>query len=209
MIDYQPVLAVTGGATPIAARESVVRYQMALREGAYTDLKQFRVFLGTYNVNGQAPTSGLADWLAVDMEPPDIYSVGFQELDLSKEAFLFNETPREDEWLRAVIRGLHPKAKYRKVKLIRLVGMMLIVFIQEKHFAYVRGVAAETVGTGLMGKLGNKVMLSCVFHCCVTILTSAWTFPAGWSGCSTGTSQLNALFCQFSFGCPRGRGGTS
>ena len=130
---------------------------MARREANYTDLKDMRIFLGTYNVNGQAPTSGLADWLAVDDEPADIYAVGFQELDLSKEAFLFNETPREDEWLRAVLRALHPKAKYRKVKLVRLVGMMLIVFIQEKHFAYVRGIAAEFVGTGLMGKLGNKV----------------------------------------------------
>lgn len=86
-----------GGATPIAARESVVRYQMGLRETAFTDLRQITIFLGTYNVNGQPPASGLADWLAVDAEPPDIYAVGFQELDLSKEAFLFNETPREEE----------------------------------------------------------------------------------------------------------------
>lgn len=151
-----------GGATPIAARESVVRYQMALRETAYTDLKQITVFLGTYNVNGQPPTSRLADWLAVDDDPPDIYAVGFQELDLSKEAFLFNETPREDEWLKAVIRGLCPGVHYRKVHLARLVGMMLIVFVHEKHYAYVRGVASETVGTGLMGKMGNKVTESSI-----------------------------------------------
>ena len=86
-----------GGATPIAARESVVRYPMGLRETAFTDLRQITIFLGTYNVNGQPPASGLADWLAVDTDPPDIYAVGFQELDLSKEAFLFNETPREEE----------------------------------------------------------------------------------------------------------------
>lgn len=39
----------------------------------------------------------------------------FQELDLSKEAFLFNETPKEQEWMTAVGNGLHPGAKYALV----------------------------------------------------------------------------------------------
>ncbi|CAG0878832.1 unnamed protein product [Darwinula stevensoni] len=87
------------GQTPIAARESVVRYQMAMREEAYTDIHHFRI---------------------------------------------------------AVINALHPMARYHKVKQVRLVGMLLLVFVQERHAAYIRGVAAETVGTGLMGKMGNK-----------------------------------------------------
>ncbi|KAK7080496.1 hypothetical protein SK128_017628 [Halocaridina rubra] len=142
--------------TPIAARESHIRHQMALREDSYTDIHDFVFFIGTWNVNGRSPIVGLADWLAVDEDPPDVYCVGFQELDLNTETFLFNNTPKEHEWLNAVLNGIHPKARYQKVRLVRLVGMMLIVLVQEKHLAYIRNVAVDTVGTGIMNKLGNK-----------------------------------------------------
>uniref|UniRef100_A0A1B6EGW5 Rho-GAP domain-containing protein n=1 Tax=Clastoptera arizonana TaxID=38151 RepID=A0A1B6EGW5_9HEMI len=152
-----PRQSIAKGHTPIAARESVVRYQMAMKEDDYTYSQVLRVYIATWNVNGQPPsTTSISEWLANDVEPPDIYAIGFQELDLSKEAFLFNETPREDEWRSAVLSSLHPKATYRKVALVRLIGMMLIVLVQEHHVAYVRSVSTETVGTGIMGKMGNK-----------------------------------------------------
>lgn len=89
-----------GGHTSLAAREKIIKQYMSLKASEYTYTKTIKVFVGTWNVNGQPASVSLADWLTItDPDPPDIYAIGFQELDLSKEAFLFNETPREGEWL--------------------------------------------------------------------------------------------------------------
>jgi phosphatidylinositol-bisphosphatase len=144
------------GVTPIAARESVLKYQLTRQEEEFTSIENFTVFVGTWNVNGQSPAGSTAQWLACDAEPPDLYVIGFQELDLSKEAFVFNESLKEDEWMKAVADSLHPKATYKLVKHVRLVGMMLIVYVRDSFSKVIRDVAAETVGTGILGRLGNK-----------------------------------------------------
>ncbi|XP_054658111.1 type II inositol 1,4,5-trisphosphate 5-phosphatase isoform X2 [Grus americana] len=95
-------------------RDTIVKSQLVQMEDSYTHIQHFRFFVGTYNVNGQAPRESLQPWLRCDAEPPDIYCVGFQELDLSMEAFLFNDTPKEEEWFKAVTDSLHPDAKYAK-----------------------------------------------------------------------------------------------
>uniref|UniRef100_A0A8C1NQH5 phosphoinositide 5-phosphatase n=1 Tax=Cyprinus carpio TaxID=7962 RepID=A0A8C1NQH5_CYPCA len=165
----QPILANKSqmlGMPQFGLRDNLIKCELLKNEDAYTYIKNYSFFLGTYNVNGQNPKESLSPWLASTATPPDFYLVGFQELDLSKEAFLFNDTPKEPEWMLAVYKGLHPDAKYALVKLVRLVGIMLLFYVKAEHAAHISEMEAETVGTGVMGRMGNKgaVAIRFQFH---------------------------------------------
>ncbi|XP_069133751.1 inositol polyphosphate 5-phosphatase OCRL-like isoform X1 [Argopecten irradians] len=146
------------GIKPATGRENIVRHLMNQREEEFTHKETLKVFCGTWNVNGQSPLPGssLKKWLDVDQDCPDIFAIGFQELDLSNQAYIFSDSAKETEWLTAVRKSLPAKSLYKKVKLIRLVGVMMIVYIKEKYAHKVHFVDSDYVATGIMGIMGNK-----------------------------------------------------
>uniref|UniRef100_A0A8C4WYY2 phosphoinositide 5-phosphatase n=1 Tax=Eptatretus burgeri TaxID=7764 RepID=A0A8C4WYY2_EPTBU len=140
----------------LSQRDVFARHSLAQRAHEFTSNTDVRFFVGSWNVNGRSPPENLKAWLSCDPRPPDVYCIGFQELDLSKEAFVFQESFREKEWLAAISSALHPLATYGPVRLVRLVGMMLLVFIRKDLETKVSNTMFDSVGTGLMGRMGNK-----------------------------------------------------
>ncbi|KAJ7620458.1 DNase I-like protein [Roridomyces roridus] len=89
---------------------------------------------------------------------PDLYVLGFQELDLSTEALIYSTTTvKEDAWCTAVFAALGERAEgYEKLASKQLVGILIIVIVRKALrpcFSEIKGTAA---GTGIMGLMGNK-----------------------------------------------------
>ncbi|CAG8454959.1 3089_t:CDS:10 [Ambispora leptoticha] len=131
------------------------------REAEFTEQKTISVFVGTWNVNGKFASDALDTWLMCETEP-DIYAVGFQELDLSAEAFILNDSTREEDWTRAVARGLGDRASdYWKV-----VYQLSKVVRRREHVTIIKDVQTDSAGVGIMGMMGNKggVSIRMRFH---------------------------------------------
>ncbi|OTF70811.1 hypothetical protein BLA29_007011, partial [Euroglyphus maynei] len=105
-------------------RELQIQTATEERKNEYVRYENYTIFIGTWNVNGQIMTKPeimQTHFLACDTVAPDFYAIGFQELDLSKEAFLFNDNKKEDYWLQICEQSLHPDRKYFLLKKIRLI----------------------------------------------------------------------------------------
>lgn len=111
-------------------REHLARALIEEREGEYTRLVKYSLFVGTWNVNGQMSNEEVAmkrDFLACDTQPAHFYAVGFQELDLSKETFLrdsliTSDNKRVEQWTALCRRSLPDPQDYFLLKSSRLIG---------------------------------------------------------------------------------------
>ncbi|GAM21673.1 hypothetical protein SAMD00019534_048480 [Acytostelium subglobosum LB1] len=139
------------------------------REPEYTKKDNMVIFLGTWNVNGKKPSEPLDAWLepgsggadglstgGASSMRPDIYAIGFQELDLTAEALLLGDTTRAAPWEQAIQQTLAQQGDYVKLLSRQLVGILLCVYVKKEHLKNITHVQSDIAAVGIMGMMGNK-----------------------------------------------------
>ncbi|KAL5289697.1 SYNJ1 family protein [Megaselia abdita] len=155
--------------------------EMCRRVDEYVTPKQYRIAVGTYNVNGGkhfrsvALKDSLSDWLLdcialssqkslVDIStsiansmPVDIFAIGFQEIvDLNASNIVAASSENANLWAEELQKALSRDNDYVILTFHQLVGVCLYVFIKSDLIPFVRDVAIDSVKTGLGGATGNK-----------------------------------------------------
>eukprot|EP00727_Mastigamoeba_balamuthi_P006660 m51a1_g2614 putative type ii inositol -trisphosphate 5-phosphatase-like (1072) ;mRNA; r:512229-517451 len=136
------------------------------RESEFTQHKTMTVFCGTWNVNGQKPGVALESWLVCKDVKPDIYCVGFQELDLSASALVLGDTSQGAPWELAINSTLKSIGDYVLLIMKQLVGMLLCVYIKREHLSKIGDVQSNLTAVGIMGMMGNKGGVAVRFDIC-------------------------------------------
>ena len=145
------------------------------READFTEHVPIRCLACTWNVNGKKSQEDLQSWLMLDSvdsedDLPCVYAIGFQEIVDLNAANVVRDSSSKDRssfWAarlsetlnRAADKLKQPNRKPRRYQLVlerHLVGILLCVFVLDKHIPYVREPQATTSATGIMGIMGNK-----------------------------------------------------
>ncbi|ORX75901.1 DNase I-like protein [Anaeromyces robustus] len=140
------------------SRECWVSKQLAIEQPKFIDLRKINIFIGTWNVNGKNPDCSLNEWLnSYKYKTPDIYVIGLQEMDLSKEAYIVTNNERESLWCQRIEEGINTSSKkYVKVASQQMVGICVFAFVKKELKKAISNVSTTFIGCGLMGIMGNK-----------------------------------------------------
>jgi phosphatidylinositol-bisphosphatase len=138
-------------------KDEWIKAQLKLREDEFTELKEFKVVVATWNVNSKAPKKSLRAWLQLDKYEADIYAIGLQEIDMTAGALLKEETDQGTAWTNRFDETFGAtKSKYCQIKARQLVGIYHAIYIKERYSNHVSEIRSSAEGVGVLGMMGNK-----------------------------------------------------
>ena len=131
----------------------------------------FRIYAMTWNTNAQYAPENLdcRKLLGIEGknldEAPDIYCLGFQELSIRPDRFVFDTVLcAEDNWSRACRSVLNPFG-YVKVRSLRVWGSSINIFVKRQHLVHIRDLESNYVRFSVKKSVSiSKIFLSNLFH---------------------------------------------
>lgn len=138
-------------------RESYISRELKAREDSYCSFETLNVGICTWNVNSSMPTQPLDElFLGILEQPVDLFAFGFQELNVSADAYLYTDTIRETAWCDAIELQLEKtNARFTKVASKQLSSLLIVLYASANVSPHITDVSTSSVGTGMLG-LGNK-----------------------------------------------------
>lgn len=158
-------------------------------------LEPYKIYCVTWNVNQACPPSNLelSALLTTTPDPPDIYAIGLQEIDMTPYTIVKGETRPDYSWIECLLKGFHPYDSYKEITTVRLVGMMLTIFVKESIFPLISKVCKSSIGTGKF-KLGNKGAVAVSLRLNDTLLCFVNShFAAGVDDCEKRNSDYSQI----------------
>ncbi|KAK0557457.1 hypothetical protein OC846_000445 [Tilletia horrida] len=148
--------------TPVFSRftRSAVRPTRAAK--TYTPAPdELKFTFGTFNVNDRLPDSDpnldLRTWIHPE-DDPDVLVLGFQELDLSRSAYIYFNPKKQSIWSQAILTSLGPvrSKQYTMLASRQLVGILIFVFVRNELKDHIHTVRTASLGVGWGGWAANK-----------------------------------------------------
>lgn len=169
----------------LAMRDQWIQQQLQKREMEYIEMRHLRLVCGTWNVNSKLPDPAehpMDQWLHLSFQQqrqqqqhggrhsdyPDIIFIGLQEIDMSAQAMLKNETASRDAWIRTLEQCLRDhcpadQEQYHLVHSRQLVGMFVVMYARQSLVRYIHDVRCYSIAAGAMGTFGNKGAIALSF----------------------------------------------
>ncbi|KAG0206208.1 inositol polyphosphate 5-phosphatase [Mortierella sp. GBA30] len=150
---------------PVSIHDPVhdsIASEMKARLNEYSQQVQIDVFIGTYNLNGKAPSGeSLEAWLCFDKDvpEPDLYVIGFQEIvKLTPKQIMATDENKRRVWEQEVERTINRRggSRYIQLRSGQLVGAALMIYVKEENAPFIRNVECSIKKTGMGGMAGNK-----------------------------------------------------
>ncbi|XP_045174145.1 inositol polyphosphate 5-phosphatase K-like isoform X2 [Mercenaria mercenaria] len=125
-------------------------HHLSVKSAASKKYDTLRVFLCTWNVGAAGPPKDLTELLDLKEEQlPDIYGIGFQELDPT------DKDMKDNQWTSRLTDELG-KINYVRIKVVRMQAISLQVFVKRHLLLHVSSIESEYSKAGMGGWWGNK-----------------------------------------------------